>query len=97
MTSSEWGILIGMAGALLVPTIMAWIALWVRLSPFLYRLDLLDKKHAETMGEIKRLWEVHNHQEGRLYAQDRMLMAVMRRVGVDVADVDFALPKEPGK
>ena len=92
MTSNEWGILIGIIVGVALPLAGGWIAIWVRLAMILYQLNELQKGRAEILEQIKELWSVHNHQEGRLYTQDRVIAAMMTKLDINYSDIDY-LPK----
>ena len=95
MTSNEWGILIGIIVTAALPLAGGWIAIWVRLAMILYQLGELQKGRAEILEQIKELWSVHNHQEGRLYTQDRVIAAMLNKMDIDASSIDYAPKNKP--
>lgn len=106
MSSGEWATLVGVLLAISVPGIGAWITVWVKLNVLeaIYKsghqimLEKIQSRDQEilTMQEsIKELWQAHNHQEGRLFMQDRVLARLIQKLDIHIDEIDYRPKDKP--
>jgi len=106
MGTGDWISLLGVMAAILVPGVIAWIAVWVKLSVLqaLYEQgnkQILDQLHvrseeiSELRKSVRELARSYNHQEGRLFMQDRILAKIISTMGLEIQDEDWTPKRHP--
>lgn len=83
MTVGEWTGLVAVCFMVIGPAVVGWVTLRSKLDLILLVQTQMRDSQAKQDKEIQELWKVHNHQEGRLYMQDRIIVKILEKMDID--------------